>query len=57
MLKEIVLKINNEQCDFIIRAIDSYIYTTSDVMSYDEIQHRRTTVIDPIFEQLPDELF
>lgn len=57
MLKEIVLKINEEQCDFIIRAIDSYRYTTSDVMSYDEIQYRQTTVIDPIFEQLPDELF
>lgn len=57
MLKEIVLKINEEQCDFIIKAIDSYRYTTSDVMSYDEIQYRQTTVIDPIFEQLPDELF
>ncbi len=57
MLKEIVLKINNEQGDFIIKAIDSYRYTTNDVMSYDEIQHRQTTVIDPIFKQLPDELF
>ena len=56
-MKEYQLTLNEEQCDFIIRAIDSYRYTTSDVMSYDEIQHRQTTVIDPIFEQLPDELF
>lgn len=52
-----VIEISVEQAEFIKKAIDSYEYVTSDVMSCDEVQSRRINIILPIYDQLPKEVF
>ena len=51
------IMLTESQCELIKKAIDAYEYTTSDVMSYDEIQSRRKDVIIPIYNQLPESVF
>lgn len=55
--KHYTINVNESQCELIKKALDAYEYTTSDVMSYDEIQSRRNDLIMPIYNQMPDHIF
>ncbi len=55
--KTVQLNLDKDQCELIIKAIEAYLFATGDVMTYDEIQERRKYVVNPIYDQMPDELF
>ena len=55
--QEYIITLTESQCELIKKALDSYEYITSDVMSYDEIQERRKEIIMPIYDQLPESVF
>ena len=57
MDKPIKLELTEEQADLIKEAIDVYEYATANVISFDEHMYRRNNIINPIYNQLPDELF
>ena len=51
------IHLTEEQGDFVIKAIEAYVFAISDVTTYQETIDRRKKIIDPIYEQMPDEWF
>ena len=51
------IHLTEEQGDFVIKAIEAYVFAISDVTAYQETIDRRKKIIDPIYEQMPDEWF
>ena len=51
------IKLTHEQCEFLVQAIDGYEYITTDVLTYGETYHRRKEIIDPIYAQMPEDVF
>ena len=46
--------INKKQADFIMKAIEAYIFVVSDVMSYDEIKDMQNKIVVPIRSEIDD---
>lgn len=49
--------INKEQADFIMKAIEAYIFVVSDVMSYDEIKDMQNKIVVPIRSEIDDLMY
>ena len=46
--------INKKQADFIMKAIEAYIFVVSDVMSHDEIKDMQNKIVVPIRSEIDD---
>lgn len=46
--KKHYIRINKKQADFIMKAIEAYIFVVADVMSYDDIKDMQNNLVVPI---------